>query len=212
MKPVTVITGGAGGMGFAAANIFGHQGHTLLLCDVKEEALQSAAASLKRQNMDVHYLVTDVSDRAQVLAAAQKAAELGAVKNVIHTAGLSPVLVEKLGAEEGRCTIVKVNALGAVYMTDAFYPVLEEDGSMVLFTSSAAYLMPAVPESMQQIFFSVKDAPDQLFDKLLTIAPDPGRAYMFSKLFVMFYVRMNAGRFGHKGCRCLLYTSPSPRD
>ena len=24
---------------------------------------------------------------------------------------------------------------------------------------------------------------------------------MFSKLFVMFYVRMNAGRFGHKGCR-----------
>ena len=60
MKPVTVITGGAGGMGFAAANIFGHQGHTLLLCDVKEEALQSAAVSLKRQNMDVHYLVTDV--------------------------------------------------------------------------------------------------------------------------------------------------------
>ena len=190
MKPVTVITGGAGGMGFAAANIFGHQGHTLLLCDVKEEALQSAAVSLKRQNMDVHYL-----------AAAQKAAELGAVKNVIHTAGLSPVLVERLGAEEGRRTIVKVNALGAVYMTDAFYPVLEEDGSMVLFTSSAAYLMPAVPESMQQIFFSVKDEPEQLFDRLLTIAPDPGRAYMFSKLFVMFYVRMNAGRFGHKGCR-----------
>lgn len=188
-------------MGFAAANIFGHQGHTLLLCDVKEEALQSAAVSLKRQNMDVHYLVTDVSDRAQVLAAAQKAAELGAVKNVIHTAGLSPVLVEKLGAEEGRRTIVKVNALGAVHMTDAFYPVLEEGGSMVLFTSSAAYLMPAVPESMQQIFFSVKDEPEQLFDRLLTIAPDPGRAYMFSKLFVMFYVRMNAGRFGHKGCR-----------
>lgn len=136
-----------------------------------------------------------------MLAAAQKAAELGAVKNVIHTAGLSPVLVEKLGAEEGRRTIVKVNALGAVHMTDAFYPVLEEGGSMVLFTSSAAYLMPAVPESMQQIFFSVKDEPEQLFDRLLTIAPDPGRAYMFSKLFVMFYVRMNAGRFGHKGCR-----------
>ena len=71
MKPVTVITGGAGGMGFAAANIFGHQGHTLLLCDVKEEALQSAAVSLKRQNMDVHYLVTDVSDRAQVLGGAK---------------------------------------------------------------------------------------------------------------------------------------------
>lgn len=201
MKTVTVITGGAGGMGFATASIFGHQGHTLLLCDVKEESLESAAAALRRQNMDVHYLVTDVTDRAQVDAAAKKAAELGTVKNVIHTAGLSPVLVEKLGPEEGRKAIVKVNALGTVYMTEAFYPVLSEGGSMVLFTSSAAYLMPVVPESMQKIFFSIKDEPEQFYERMLSIASDPGRAYMFSKLFNMFYVRMNAGRFGHKGCR-----------
>ena len=43
MKEVTVITGGAGGMGFATANIFGHKGHAVLLCDVKEEALKNSA-------------------------------------------------------------------------------------------------------------------------------------------------------------------------
>lgn len=92
MKPVTVITGGAGGMGFAAANIFGHQGHTLLLCDVKEEALQSAAVSLKRQNMDVHYLVTDVSDRAQVLAAAQRQQSSALLKTLSTLRGFLPCL------------------------------------------------------------------------------------------------------------------------
>lgn len=201
MKPVTVITGGAGGMGFATANIFGHQGHTLLLCDIKEESLLSAVATLKRQNMDVHYAVVDVSVEEQVKAAAQKAAQLGPVRNVIHTAGLSPVLVEKQGPEEGRKSILKVNAMGTVYMVEAFYPILEAGGSMVCFTSSAAYLMPNVPEAMLNAFFSVKDDAAGLYDKLLAMASDPGRAYMFSKLFTMYYVRMNAGRFGHKGCR-----------
>lgn len=201
MKPVTVITGGAGGMGFATANIFGHQGHTLLLCDIKEEPLLSAVATLKRQNMDVHYAVVDVSCREQVQAAAAKAAELGQVTNVIHTAGLSPVLVEKLGPEEGRKAILKVNAMGTVHMVEAFYPILEAGGSMVCFTSSAAYLMPNVPQPMLDAFFSVKDDPEGLYDRLLAMATDPGRAYMFSKLFTMYYVRMNAGRFGHKGCR-----------
>lgn len=201
MKQVTVITGGAGGMGFATANIFGHQGHTLLLCDIKEESLLSAVAQLKRQNIDVHYAVVDVSDREQVKAAAQKAASLGRIKNVIHTAGLSPVLVERLGAEEGRKAIIRVNAIGTVYMTEAFYPLMEEGASMVCFTSSAAYMMPVVPEPMQNVFFSVKDDPEHLYDKLMAMATDPGRAYMFSKLFTLYYVRMNAGRFGHKGCR-----------
>lgn len=201
MKQVSVITGGAGGMGFAAANIFGHQGHTLLLCDIKEEALLSAAAALKRQNMDVHYAVVDVSKKEQVEAAAQKAASLGTIKNVIHTAGLSPVLVEKLDTDAAREAIIRVNAMGTVYMTEAFYPLLDKGAAMVCFTSSAAYMMPVVPEPMKEAFFSVKDAPEQLFDKLMAMATDPGRAYMFSKLFTMYYVRMNAGRFGHKGCR-----------
>ena len=123
------------------------------------------------------------------------------MKNVIHTAGLSPVLVSKLDPEEACKKLIAVNAVGTVNMADSFYPVLEEGGSMVCFTSSAVYLMPQVPQPMMDIFFSVKDAPEQLQEKLLTIATDPGRAYMFGKMFVLYYVRMNVGRFGKKGCR-----------
>lgn len=201
MKEVTVITGGAGGMGFATANIFGHKGHAVLLCDVKEEALKNSAAIMKRQNMEVEYAVADVSDPVQVQNAAEKALGMGRIKNVVHTAGLSPVLVEKMGAEAGRHAIIKVNAMGTVHMVEAFYPLLEEGASMICFTSSAAYLMPQIPESMQKIFYSVLDDRENLFENLMTLAADPGRAYMFGKLFVMQYVKMNAGRFGHKGCR-----------
>lgn len=92
MREVTVITGGAGGMGFAAANVFGRQGQTIVLCDIKEESLKASAAILERQNMDVHYRVLDVADEVQVKEAAAKAAELGRIKNVVNTAGLSRFL------------------------------------------------------------------------------------------------------------------------
>lgn len=201
MKEVTVITGGAGGMGFAAANVFGHQGQTVFLCDIKEESLKASAEILKRQNMDVHYAVTDVSEEAQVKEAAAKAAELGRIKNVINTAGLSPILVECMGEEAGAKAIMKVNAMGTIHMVEAFYPLLEAGASMVLFTSSVVYSMPVVPEPMVPLFNSVIDDREHIFEKLMTLASGTGRAYMFSKLFVREYVKMNAGRFGHKGCR-----------
>ena len=201
MKQVTVITGGAGGMGYATANVFGRLGHKLLLCDVKEEALAARADILKKQNMDVEYAVVDVSDAEQVKAAAAKAAELGEVKNIINTAGLSPILVRDLPTEKAIESLLKVNAIGTVNMTEAFYPILAEGGSMVCFTSSAVYLMPQVPEPMLNAFYSVREDPDGLYDKLAAMATDPGRAYMFGKMFVYYYVKMNVGRFGKKQCR-----------
>ena len=84
MKNVTVITGGTGGMGFAIANSFGKQG-PVLLCDLNEESLQTSVEILIRQNIDAHYIVTDVSKRQQVEVALEKALTLGNLKNVVHT-------------------------------------------------------------------------------------------------------------------------------
>ncbi len=201
MREVTVITGGAGGMGFATANVFGHQGQTIFLCDIKEEALKASAKILERQNMEVQYAVLDVSDEAQVKEAAARAAELGKIKNVINTAGLSPILVADMGEEAGAEAIMKVNAMGTIHMVEAFYPLLSSGTSMVLFTSSAVYNMPVAPEPIQQVLTSAATDREHIFEKLMTLAAGTGRAYMFSKMFVREYVKMNAGRFGHKGCR-----------
>lgn len=202
MKNVTVITGGAGGMGFATANIFAHRGDTVLLCDVKEEALITSVEILRRQNMEAEYAVVDVSDFEQVKLAAAKAAEMGQIKNVIHTAGLSPVLVADVPEPDAGKKIMSVNAIGTVNMVESFYPYLKEGASMVCFTSSAAYLMPQIPEEMLAVFNMVKTDPEHFSAAISKLAENgAGRAYMFGKLFVMHYVKMNAGRFGHKGCR-----------
>ncbi|WKY43740.1 SDR family oxidoreductase [Eubacteriaceae bacterium ES2] len=201
MKDVTVITGGAGGMGFATASNFGLKGHSVLVCDIKEEPLKESVDILKRQNIDAHYTAFDITNPASARAAVDQAKSLGRIKNVIHTAGLSPILVKKLGSEEGSKDIMNVNAMGTINMVESFYPYLEDGASMVCFTSSAVYLMPQLPEHVLNIFSSIVDDKENIFAKLMTLASDPGRAYMFSKLFVLHYTRMNAGRFGHKGCR-----------
>ncbi|MGZ5392470.1 MAG: SDR family NAD(P)-dependent oxidoreductase, partial [Mycobacterium sp.] len=46
MTRVSVITGGAGGMGLATAKIVGSD-HTVVLCDVRQERLDAAAKALK---------------------------------------------------------------------------------------------------------------------------------------------------------------------
>jgi NAD(P)-dependent dehydrogenase (short-subunit alcohol dehydrogenase family) len=46
MSRITVITGGAGGMGLATAEIVGRD-HTVVLCDVRQDRLDNAAVTLK---------------------------------------------------------------------------------------------------------------------------------------------------------------------
>ena len=51
MSQVSVITGGAGGMGLATAKIVGRD-HALVLCDVRQDRLDAAAAALKDLGID----------------------------------------------------------------------------------------------------------------------------------------------------------------
>lgn len=202
MKQVTVITGGAGGMGFAIANVMGRQGDVIVLCDINSAALESAAATLIRQNMEVHCCVVDVSNREQVHTAAKKAAELGSIKKIINTAGLSPIQVANMEPEAGARSIIKVNAQGTINMVEEFYPIMADGCVFIGFSSSAVYAMPVLPEPIANVLNSVIEDPEQLCEKIFGIcAGTTGRAYMFSKCFVKRYCEMNVSRFGRKGCR-----------
>ncbi|MBS6397935.1 MAG: SDR family oxidoreductase [Clostridiales bacterium] len=203
MKDVSVITGGCGGMGFATAAVLGRHGGAVLLCDTKEESLKESVEILKRQNIDAHGIAVDVTNVEQVKAAAEKAAALGTIKNIFHTAGISPIIVAKLDPAAGADAIMRVNALGTLNVLENFYPVLgKRGGSVVCLTSSSNYLMPVVPDSMKDVFDSVISDREHIEEKLLLLSGgQPGRAYMFSKLFAKRYCDMNLGRFGKKGWR-----------
>lgn len=91
-KDVYVITGGSGGMGRATAEKLGGKG-AILLADISEERLEETKEALETKGIeDVHYQILDVTSRESLEALAEKASELGALRGLVHTAGLSPTM------------------------------------------------------------------------------------------------------------------------
>src|SRR6478752_4706976 len=89
MTSVSVITGGAGGMGLATAKVVGRD-HTLVLCDVRQDRLDEAAKTLGDLGVTVEAVNCDVTDRKAVDALLETASGIGTIASVIHTAGVSP--------------------------------------------------------------------------------------------------------------------------
>ena len=89
MTAISLITGGAGGMGVATAKIVGRD-HAVVLCDVRQDRLDAAEATLKDLGVDVTSVHCDVTDRQAVRRLFETASGLGRLASVIHTAGVSP--------------------------------------------------------------------------------------------------------------------------
>lgn len=209
MKNVCVITGGAGGMGLATARIVGRDQH-VLICDIKAERLETAAATLRQDGITCDTAVCDITDRASVDALLRRATQFGRLASVIHTAGLSPQMADP-------ATILKVNALGTVNIVEACIGHASEGFALVNVASMAAHMMPslllpsrAYPQALTQ--------PDAfLRSALWRCRPMPkplyrnGMAYGISKHFVIWLSRHSAGRFGARGAR-VLSVSPGSFD
>lgn len=200
MKEISVITGGAGGMGKAIARELGKD-TALLLGDVSLEKLEEAKLNLEETGYEVYTFKLDVTEKDNVKAFAEYAASLGNIKNVIHTAGVSPALCD---AE----TIYNVNCLGTVNVTCAFYEYMKESSVYINFGSVAAYQTDTDPLWIdayekwdQPEFFSelMKFCEGFEFDEFLMA----GQAYAISKRFVIYFTQKNVERFLNKGIRIL---------
>ena len=86
---VAVITGGASGIGLAAAKRFASMGMKICLADLHQEALDKAAAELP--SADVVTVPTDVSKIDEVLRLKDRVyAAFGEVAMLMNNAGISP--------------------------------------------------------------------------------------------------------------------------
>src|SRR5271167_4957357 len=65
-----LVTGAASGIGFATARRFAEAGARVLLTDVNAGQGATAAAELKAEDLDVHFLELDITDRIAVEALA----------------------------------------------------------------------------------------------------------------------------------------------
>lgn len=207
MSNVVIITGGAGGMGLATARIMGRD-HTVVLTDVGAERLAAAADQLADDGIEVVAVETDITDRAAVAALVQRARQAGDLRAVVHAAGVSP----QMGDPE---FIVRVNALGTVYLNEAVLPYATEGFAMVNVASVAGHMLPGalVPTRM---FPLATTRPEVFVQKLVRRAglfrsQRSGVAYSFSKAFVIWYSMWIAAQFGAAGAR-VVSVSPGTFD
>jgi len=118
---VAVITGGASGIGLAVAERLGSAGMRLLLADIDEEQLRSAADVLHAQGIAADTLRVDVSDEAQVIDLKHAADALGPVSLLMNNAGQEGGGGILAGAAVWQRTIA-TNLMGALYGVQHFLP------------------------------------------------------------------------------------------
>ncbi|AGB24816.1 dehydrogenase of unknown specificity, short-chain alcohol dehydrogenase like protein [Mycobacterium sp. JS623] len=208
MNQVAVITGGAGGMGLATAKVVG-QTHTVVLCDVRQDRLDDATATLKDRGIAPIVVNCDVTDRQAVNRLLATAADLGKIASVIHTAGVSP----SMGDAE---FVMRTNAIGTVNVNEAFFASAGEGSAIVNVASMAAHMLPEEMIPAQRFPLALKDEA-AFMDHMISacnLVPEEARsgiAYAVSKSFVRWYSTSQAERFGGRGLR-VVSVSPGSID
>jgi len=136
---VAVITGGAGGIGSAAAKLFAEEGAHVVLVDLDESALQNTVQAIGNEN--VTYVAADTTQPDQVQHFVNIAVERhggvdiflanAGIEGEIHSITDTPVKVY----DQVMAVNVKGVWLGLKYMI----PVMEErGGGSIIITSSTA--------------------------------------------------------------------------
>ena len=199
MKNVCVITGGGSGMGLAAAKYM-PKDKCIVLSGRTVKKLEKAVAELEALGYEAHAHTCDTSDRLSVRSLADYAASLGEVKNVINAAGLSPAMAKP---EQ----LLRVNALGTVYVNQEFSQRMKPGSVIVDVSSNSAYVLPRF--LISQKTYALAETDEALFlKKLLKKSNLPrgeyeraGFAYAMSKNFVVWYAAKCAFDYGKRGIR-----------
>ncbi len=129
---VAVVTGGASGIGLAAARRFADLGMRVCIADLDAERLRDAAADVAAAapggERHVLAVAADVSRRDDVRRLEQAVrARFGCVHLLMNNAGIQPGS-GILGPEEHWEQVLGVNLLGVIHGTQVFLPGMLADG------------------------------------------------------------------------------------
>lgn len=143
-EKVSLITGGAAGIGKATALRFAEEGARVVICDLNEAAGQALAAELGPQ---ASYYRVNVADRQEVQAWVDEVlARYGRIDILINNAGIlrdglfvrvkDGVLVKQM-EEESWDAVIDVNLKGVFNCTQAVAPVMIRQGGGVIVNASS---------------------------------------------------------------------------
>jgi chlorophyll(ide) b reductase len=123
-----VITGSAGGVGFAYAGEFMDRGYDVVICDVKDCNSAAAALESRHPNGKVFHTKCDVSDAESVTQLGEFAKKnLGTINYWINNAGINGGRRELRDVPISQVElVVKVNLIGTLYCTKVAMDIMGE--------------------------------------------------------------------------------------
>lgn len=137
---VAIISGGASGIGLAAAHVISERGGTVVVMDINDTTLSQAKSDLKLSDDQIHKL--DIGDEVAVKVAIAKVfKDFGQIDALVNTAaivGPSNVKIEDVSSVELERT-VRINLFGSIWLTQAVLPIMKSQkyGRIVLVASIA---------------------------------------------------------------------------
>jgi meso-butanediol dehydrogenase/(S,S)-butanediol dehydrogenase/diacetyl reductase len=138
---VVVVTGGAGGIGAAAARALAAEGAKVVVADVDATAAESVARGITAEGGAAVPVVVDVTDRSQVRAMVQTTVKtFGTLDVIFNNAGMNRARdfmeVDQANFDE----IVRVNAWSVILCTQeaARQMIVQGSGGKIINTGSIA--------------------------------------------------------------------------
>jgi len=137
---VTILTGGAQGIGRTIAEFLAEQGSDMVIFDVVDG--EASALALRAKGVRAAYFKVDVSDLAQVeQAVAAVVKEMGGVDNLVNNAGITRDKLLLRMSEEEWDQVIRVNLKGVFTCTKTVIRHMLKKGGSIVNISSIAGLM-----------------------------------------------------------------------
>jgi NAD(P)-dependent dehydrogenase (short-subunit alcohol dehydrogenase family) len=130
-----ILTGCASGIGKATAEFLGRQGAFIVICDIQDDIGEIVASRISSASPDslVSYRHLDVTSKTECQAGVAAAVEfLGGLDSLIHAAGIiHQDIAESIGEEEVH-QMIDTNVKGMIFMNQAVFHYLKENGGSIL--------------------------------------------------------------------------------
>ncbi len=136
---VTVITGGASGIGAAIAHEFGLHGSSIAIIDCDKKSLQQQVAELRRKSIPAMGVHCDIANERQCAGAIAKIIKhFGGIDILVNNAGITQRSLFVDTQTKVFHKVMDVNFFGALYCTKAaMQSLITRRGTIVVITSIA---------------------------------------------------------------------------
>jgi len=142
---IVVITGGASGIGAAAAHAFGKAGARIALLDLDAAEAEKQRDALLQQGIAAMSFPCDIADESQCRTAMESAkSHFGRIDILFNNAGITQRGSFREATTAAIRRVMETNFFGALYCTKAALESLIARRGMIIVTSSIAGLAPVL--------------------------------------------------------------------